>query len=106
MIEDLLVPSPAETVLYDGNANLIPAVTSETVSETPLPQVLVMIAKSVPATHNPCPEPEVENTRNIMARCRQPTAAVKHPRKQFRPMKVERAEPPPSHPNKKSLSTL
>ena len=105
MIEDLPVPSPAETVLYDGNANLIPAVTSETVSETPLPQALVMIAKSVTATHTPSPEPEVEHTRNIVARPCQPTTAVKCPRKQFRPRKVERAEPPP-RPKKKSLRAL
>ena len=105
MIEDLLVPSPAETVLYDGNANLIPAVTSETVSVTPLPQAPVMIAKSMTATRTPSPEPEVEHTRNIVARPHQPTAAVKCPKKQFRPRRVERAEPPP-HPKKKSLSTL
>ena len=103
--EDLLVPSPAEAVLYDGNANFIPAVTSETASETSLPQTPVMIAKSVTATCTTSPEPEVEHIRNIVARPFQPTAAVKCPRKQFRPRKVERAEPPPC-PRKKSLSTL
>ena len=81
MIEDLLVPSPAETVLYDANTNLIPAVTSETVSETTFPQAPVMIAKSVTATHTPSPEPEVEHTQNIVVRPCQPTAAVKCPRK-------------------------
>ena len=50
IIEDLPVPSPVETVLYDSNANLIPAVTSETMSDTSLPQAPVMIAKSVTAT--------------------------------------------------------
>ena len=105
MIEDLLVPSPAETVLYDGNMNLIPAVTSEAVSETSLPQAPVMIAKSVTATHTASPEPEVQPTKDIVTRPCQPTAAVKCPRKQFRPRKVERAEPPP-HPKKKSLSAL
>ena len=45
------------------------------------------------------------HTRNIVTRPCQPTAAVKCPRKQFRPRKVERAEPPPC-PKKKSLSAL
>ena len=95
MTQELLVPSPPETVLHDGNANVIPAVNSETVSETPLPQTPVMIAKSVTATCTPSPEPEVEHIRNIVASPFQPTVAVKCPRKQFRPRKVERAEPPP-----------
>ena len=72
---------------------------------TPLPQAPVIIAKSVTATRTLSPELEVEHTRNIIARPCEPTAAVKCPRKQFRPRKVERAEPPP-HPKKKSLSAL
>ena len=103
MIKDLPIPSPAETVLYDNNGNLTATVHSETVSE--ITTIPLLMAKSVTVNPTPYQEPEGVNTRKIVAKLHQPTAAVKCPQKQFRPKKVQRAAPPP-HPKRKALSAL
>ena len=91
LIEDLPVPSPTETVLYDENMELISIVTSETVQETLAP---LMIARSVNLIRTPSLMPAAEPTRVVVARPRTPTIAKKCPRKQFRLKKVVRAGPP------------
>ena len=87
LIEDLPIPSPTETVLYDENGRLSPTVTAETVEEFSIP----VMAESVLAK----PTPSSETVVTQIARPCSSTAAVKCPRKQYRPRKVQRAEPSP-----------
>ena len=59
LIEDLPVPSPAETVLYQEPAELTSTVSAETVKEYNVP---VAMAKSVVAEPTPSSSMEVEHT--------------------------------------------
>ena len=103
LIEDLPAPSPAETVLYHDDRTPSPNVVAETVEEFTIP---VAIAKSVVAELTPSSsEVKTGFTHTRVALPRPPTAAVKCPRKQFRPRKTQRAEPPPRWKNPK-LSAL
>ena len=102
LIEDLPVPSPAKTVLYQDPTEHPPTMSSETVEEFMVP---VAMAKSVVAEPTPSSDMEVEHTIIRVALPRPPTATVKCPRKQFRPRRIQRTEPPLCQKNPK-LSAL
>ena len=102
LVEDIPVPSPAETVLYNDNGDTLPTVSTETVEEFNIP---VAMAKGVVAEPTPSSDVEAEHTIIRVALPRPPTAVVKCPRKQFRPRKIQRAELPPRQRNPK-LSAL
>ena len=104
LVEDLPLPSPAETVLYNENADKIPSVSTETVSEVSSP-IPILMAKSVTVDPTPSPEPEIVYAQTEVAKPKPPTAAVKCPRKQkkIRPRKVRELHPLPGSRRRASM---